>query len=64
MNLFYSENAVGGFSRRRTIFRIRSTSPAYVWGYQTRENYNNRKQMSVNVKTDYRYSFNSKFCST
>src|SRR5688500_14804093 len=59
VNLFYSENAVGGY--RVTYDHQNSlTSPAYVWGYQTRENYNNRKQASVNVKADYRYSFNSK----
>jgi TonB-dependent receptor len=60
VNLFYSENAVGGF---RTVRDFQSTmnEPAYVWSYRTWENYNNRKQMSLNVKTDYRYSFNTKF---
>jgi iron complex outermembrane recepter protein len=60
VNLFYSENAVGGY-RMTTDFQNTPTSPAYVWSYQTRENFNNRKQRSINVKTDYRYSFNSKF---
>jgi iron complex outermembrane recepter protein len=60
VNLFYSENAVGGF-RVTYDYQNAPTSPAYVWGYQTRENFNNRKQMSVNVKTDFRYSFTTKF---
>ena len=60
VNLFYSENAVGGY-RTTYDFQNAPVGPAYVWGYQTRENFNNRKQRSVNVKTDYRYSFNSKF---
>jgi TonB-dependent receptor len=61
-NIFYSENGVGGF---RVTNQYQNTTnladPAYLWSYQTRENYNNRKQASVNVKTDYRYSFNTKF---
>jgi TonB-dependent receptor len=36
-------------------------TPAYVWSSDVKENYNNRKQRSINLKTDYRYSFNSKF---
>lgn len=60
VNLFYSENAVGGF---RTVRDFQSTlnEPAYLWSYRTWENFNNRKQASINVKTDYRYSFNTKF---
>jgi len=61
-NIFYSENAVGGFRVTNQFQNTANlTDPAYQWSYQTRENYNNRKQGSVNVKTDYRYSFNSKF---
>ena len=59
-NLFYSENAVGGF-RVTNQYENAVNGPAYLWSYQTRENYNNRKQESVNVKTDYRLSFNTKF---
>jgi TonB-dependent receptor len=62
VNVFYSENAVGQF---RVTNQYQNTTnlndPAYLWSYQTREGYNNRKQRSVNVKTDYRYSFNTKF---
>jgi iron complex outermembrane receptor protein len=59
MNLFYSENAVGGF---RTIrdFQNTTTAPAYLWDYRTWDNYNNRKQKSINLKTDYRLSPNTK----
>ncbi|MDO8539965.1 MAG: carboxypeptidase-like regulatory domain-containing protein, partial [Opitutaceae bacterium] len=59
MNLFYSENAVGGF---RTIRDFQNTTeqPAYVWDYRTWDNYNNRKQKSINVKTAYRLSANTK----
>ena len=61
-NIFYSENGVGGFRVTNQYQNTNNlTDPAYLWSYQTRENYNNRKQASVNVKTDYRYSFNTKF---
>jgi iron complex outermembrane recepter protein len=60
VNLFYSENAVGGFRTDRD-YQNTLNEPAYVWSYRTWDNYNNRKQSSLNVKTDYRYSFNSKF---
>jgi len=60
VNLFYSENAVGGFRTQRD-FQNTVNEPAYLWSYRTWENFNNRKQESVNVKLDYRYSFNTKF---
>ena len=60
VNLFYSENGVGGFGTDRD-FQNTPNDVAYLWGYRTWDNYNNRKQSSVNVKTDYRYSANSKF---
>ena len=61
-NVFYSENAVGQFRvTNQYQNQIDLTQPAYQWSYQTREGYNNRKQRSVNVKTDYRHSFNTKF---
>jgi TonB-dependent receptor len=60
VNTFYSENAIGGIrvtqNRQNTV-----ASPAYVWDYSYNNNFNNRKQGSVNLKTEYRYSFNSKF---
>jgi TonB-dependent receptor len=60
LNLFYSENAVGGFE---TIFDRTNilNGPAPVWNYQTWDNSNNRKQMSVNFKADYKWSPTTKF---
>lgn len=60
VNLFYSENAVGGFE---TILDRTSllNGPAPVWNYQTWDNTNNRKQQSIAFKTDYKWSANSKF---
>ncbi|MEY4090361.1 MAG: hypothetical protein RJB55_2632 [Verrucomicrobiota bacterium] len=63
VNMFYSENGVGGFRTDRD-FQNTLADPAYVWGYRTWDNYNNRKQSSLNVKADYRYSFNSKFTAS
>ncbi|MCX6955370.1 MAG: carboxypeptidase-like regulatory domain-containing protein, partial [Verrucomicrobia bacterium] len=60
VNIFYSENAVGGFE---TIFDRTSllNGPAPVWNYQTWDNTNNRKQQSIAFKTDYKWSPTSKF---
>ncbi len=55
VNLFYSEQAVGFFSTTRD-FQNTTSQPAYVWDYRTQDNYNNRKQSSVNVKFEYRLS--------
>ncbi len=59
LNLFYSENAVGGFRTTRD-FQNTTNQPAYLWDYRTWDNYNNRKQQSVNLKTDFRLSANTK----
>lgn len=59
VNLFYSENAVGGFRTVRD-FENTTTQPAYLWDYRTWDNYNNRRQQSVNLKMDYRLSPNTK----
>ena len=63
LNVFYSENAVGGFRTQRD-FQSTLNEPAYLWSYRTWENFNNRKQKSINLKTDYRYSFNTKYSLT
>ncbi len=60
VNLFYSEQAVGFFSTTRD-FENTTAGPAFVWDYRTQDNYNNRKQSSVNAKFDYRLSANTKF---
>ena len=59
LNLFYSEQAVGFFSTTRD-FQNTTSQPAYVWDYRTQDNYNNRKQSSVNVKFDFRVSPSTK----
>ncbi len=60
VNTFYSENVAGYF---RTIRDFENTTnrPAYLWDYRTQDAYNNRKQSSVNVKTDFRLSPTTKF---
>lgn len=60
VNLFYSENAVGGVS---TLFDYQNTvnPEAYIWDYRIWENYNNRKQMSLNLRADYRWSPTTRF---
>jgi iron complex outermembrane receptor protein len=60
LNLFYSENAVGGFE---TIFDRTNVAsgPAPVFNYQTWDNMNNRKQQSVALRTDYKWSPNTKY---
>ncbi len=60
LNLFYSENAVGGFANILDYTNI-AGGPAPVWDYQTWDNINNRKQMSINLKTDYRINQYAKF---
>ncbi|MFM1748342.1 MAG: hypothetical protein RLZZ188_2008 [Verrucomicrobiota bacterium] len=60
LNLFYSENAVGGFYSLFDYLNI-VDAPSPVWAYETWDNINNRKQMSVNFKADYRWSANTKF---
>jgi len=59
-NVFYSENAVGGFASILDSTNI-ANGPAPVWDYQTWDNINNRKQMSLTLKADYRWSQNTKF---
>ena len=59
LNLFYSEQAVGFFSTTRD-FQNTSVAPAYLWDFRTQDNYNNRKQSSLNLKFDYRLSESTK----
>ncbi len=58
VNGFYSENAFGFFRSVRD-FQQTNNQPAYLWDYRTTDNYNNRKQRSLNTKWDYRLSPNS-----
>jgi TonB-dependent receptor len=59
LNLFYSEQAVGFFSTTRN-FQTTAVQPAYLFDYTTEDNYNNRKQSSVNLKFEYRLSQHTK----
>ena len=60
LNAFYSENAVGGFYTLYDYVNVPS-GPAPMRQYEVYDNTNNRKQMSLNFKADYRWSNNSKF---
>jgi len=60
LNLFYSENAVGGFYTLYDYVNT-PTGAAPVRQWETYDNTNNRKQMSVNFKADYRWSATTKF---
>lgn len=63
LNVFYSENAVGGVGT--TLDYQNTMNPdAYIWDYRAWENINNRKQTSVNLKADYRWSPTTKFSVT
>lgn len=55
VNTFYSENVAGAHSTTRD-FENTTRTPAFVWDYNTFDQYNNRKQASVNLKVDYRLS--------
>jgi iron complex outermembrane receptor protein len=55
VNTFYSENVGAAHSTTRD-FQNTVTGPAFLWDYQTFDQYNNRKQASLNVKAEYRLS--------
>lgn len=63
VNTFYSENVAGMFRATRD-FENTLTEPAYVWDYRTQDIFNNRKQLSANVKLEYRLSPTTKFTMT
>ena len=54
-NAFYSENASGGFTGTNAFENV-LVRKAYLYDYQSRDIYNNRKQKSVSLKLDYRLS--------
>ncbi len=53
VNTFYSENVGAAHSTTRD-FQNTTTSPAFLWDYNTFDQYNNRKQASLNLKAEYR----------
>jgi TonB-dependent receptor len=55
VNAFYSENASGGFTGTNAYENV-LTRRAYLYDYQSRDIYNNRKQKSISAKFDYRLS--------
>ncbi|MSU48308.1 MAG: TonB-dependent receptor [Opitutus sp.] len=59
INLFYTELAIG-YARTIRDFENTTSTPAYLWDYRTVDNYNNRKQSSINIKADYRLSPSTK----
>ncbi len=63
LNVFYSENAVGGTS---TTFDYQNTlnPQAYIWDFRNWDNINNRKQTSLSLRTDYRWSPTTRFSVT
>ena len=58
-NAFKSENAFGFFVTNRD-YQQTNAQPAYLWDYRTVDNYNVRKQVSLNSKFDYRLSPNTR----
>jgi len=56
LNLFYSENAVGGASTAFDYRNSLNNDDAYIWDFTTWDNANNRKQMSTTLKTEFRLS--------
>ena len=59
VNTFYSENIGAAHSTTRD-FENTTARPAFLWDYNTFDQYNNRKQASVNVKAEYRLSASTK----
>ncbi len=59
LNLFSSETALGWFNTTRD-YENTPNRPAYLWDYRTTEVYSHRRQNSINLKTDYRLSPNTK----
>ncbi|MEO5959817.1 MAG: carboxypeptidase regulatory-like domain-containing protein, partial [Opitutaceae bacterium] len=56
---FQSENAFGYYQTDRD-FQQTNTQPAFLWDYRTVDNYNVRKQISLNSKLDFRLSPNTR----
>ena len=59
VNTFYSENIGAAHSTTRD-FQNTLTGPAFLWDFNTFDQYNNRKQASLNLKAEYRLSARTK----
>lgn len=64
LNVFYSENAVGGFETVIDRTNAPLGSPAPVFNYQTWDNTNNRKQQNATLRLDYEWSPDAKYSLT
>jgi len=53
---FYSENATGYDESGNNLYQQSLAEPAYMYQYQTIDGYNNRKQTSFDLKSEYRVS--------
>jgi TonB-dependent receptor len=60
LSLGYSEN-LNMFNIRMFDYQSTLSSPAYISDFQTFSGTNNRHLLAVNLKTDYKYSENSKY---
>ena len=63
LNLFTSENVVSGASTQYD-YQNTQNPQAFIWDFRTRNNYNNRKQDSISLRTDYRWSPKTRFWVT
>lgn len=63
VSAFYSENASGGFTGTNAFENV-LTRRAYLYDYQSRDIYNNRKQKSLSAKFDYRLSASTRLTLT
>ena len=63
VNAFKSENAFGFYRTTRDFQQAPngtiSAPPAFLWDYRTTDDYNNRKQQSLNTKWDFRLNRNT-----
>src|SRR5688572_25691597 len=62
-NAFYSENVIG-FTWTTFDYQNTLSPNAYIFNFLQRDNFNNRKQWSLNVRTDYRWSPTTRFYFT
>ena len=62
-NAFYSENAIG-FTWTTFDYQNTLNPNAYMFNFLQRDNFNNRKQWSLNLRTDYRWSPTTRFYVT
>jgi len=62
-NAFYSENVIG-FTWTTFDYQNTLNPNAYIFNFLQRDNFNNRKQWSLNLRSDYRWSPTTRFYVT